>query len=77
MVESCVSLCLFASCISFGARRMKVQFISGREPTYTRNVVILKGLRENDMLKRIRQNQEEILYKLKKKEYEKPDQRIN
>jgi glycosyltransferase involved in cell wall biosynthesis len=26
---------------------MKVLFISGREPTYTRNAVILKGLREN------------------------------
>ncbi|MBA7527405.1 hypothetical protein ES705_19581 [subsurface metagenome] len=26
---------------------MKVLFVSGREPTYTRNVVILKGIKEN------------------------------
>ena len=26
---------------------MKILFISGREPSYTRNEVILKGLREN------------------------------
>ena len=28
---------------------MKILFISGREPNYTRNAVILKGLRENDI----------------------------